>query len=333
MEEKEPSYGTFIHGPDGVLHKWIEAGASGWRLDVADELPDCFIRDVRSRIKAEDPESVLIGEVWEDCSNKQGPEGRRGYVDGCELDSAMNYPLRTAILRFLRGDESAFDLERRLWSLFENYPKPFRDACLNLLSSHDETRAVTFLAGGPDRFTATRAEQAAFRPDGPTLARAKRLFMAGTALQMLLPGVPCVYYGDEVGLFGGGDPFNRRPYPWGREDLVMRDTVRTLIGLRQGSEAIRQGHLRMGAVSGKCFALVRYGEEECVVLLVNQSAVPVSAAIYPSLLYKGEDGEVPVPLSGQYTELFTGETLRVRSVLSALVPAEGYCIYRKETNL
>ena len=167
----------------------------------------------------------------------------------------MNYPLRTGILRFLRGEESAFALERRLWSLFENYPKPFRDACLNLLSSHDETRAITYLAGGPDRFTATRAEQAAFHPDGPTLARAKRLFLAGTALQLMLPGVPCIYYGDEVGLFGGGDPFNRRPYPWGREDLVMRDAVRTLIGLRQGSEAIRQGHLRMGAVSGKCFAL------------------------------------------------------------------------------
>ena len=113
----------------------------------------------------------------------------------------------------------------------------------------------------------------------------------------------------------------------------MRDAVRTLIGLRRGSEAIRSGHLRMGAVSGKCFALVRYQGEECVVLLVNQSAVPVSAAIYPSLLYKGEDGDAPVPLSGQYTELFTGESLKVRSVLSALVPAEGYCIYRKETNL
>ncbi len=333
VEEKEPSYGYFINGPQGVLHKWLEAGASGWRLDVADELPDCFIRDVRSRVKEEDKDNVLIGEVWEDCSNKQGSEGRRGYVDGYELDSAMNYPLRTGILRFLRGEESAFDLERRLWSLFENYPKPFRDACLNLLSSHDETRAITFLAGGPDRFTATRAEQAAFHPDGPTLARAKRLFLAGTALQLMLPGVPCIYYGDEVGLFGGGDPFNRRPYPWGREDLVMRDVVRTLIGLRQGSDAIRQGHLRMGAVSGKCFALVRYQGEECVVLLVNQSAVPVSAAIYPSLLYKGEDGDAPVPLSGQYTELFTGESLKVRSVLSVLVPAEGYCIYRKETNL
>ena len=113
----------------------------------------------------------------------------------------------------------------------------------------------------------------------------------------------------------------------------MRDTIRTLIGLRQGCEAIRSGRIRMGAVSGKCFALVRYRAEECVVLLVNQSAVPVSASIYPSLLYKGEDGEVPMPLSGQYTELFTGESLKVRSVLSALVPAEGYCIYRKETNL
>ena len=201
---------------------------------------------------------------------------------------------------------------------------------MNLLSSHDETRAITYLAGGPDRFTANRAEQAAFHPDGPTLARAKRLFMAATALQMLLPGGPCVYYGDEVGLTGGGDPFNRRPYPWGREDLVMRDTVRTLIGLRRGSEAVGCGHLRMGALSGSCFALVRYLGEECVVLLVNPSDKPVSASIYPALLYKGADGEIDVPLAGQYTELFTGEPLRVRSVFSALVPPEGYCIYRKE---
>ena len=136
-----------------------------------------------------------------------------------------------------------------------------------------------------------------------------------------------------MGLFGGGDPFNRRPYPWGREDLALRDGVRTLVGLRNGCEAVRSGRLRMGAISGKCFAPIRYDEQECVVLLVNQSAVPVSASIYPSLLYKGEDGEVPMPLSGQYTELFTGESLKVRSVLSALVPAEGYCIYRKETSL
>ena len=333
VEEKEPSYGAFIHGPEGVLSKWLRAGASGWRLDVADELPDCFIRDVRSRVKAEDRENVLIGEVWEDCSNKQGAEGRRGYVDGFELDSAMNYPLRTGLLRFLKGEEDAFDLEGRLWSLMENYPKPFRDACLNLISSHDETRALTYLAGGPDRFTATRAEQAAFRPDAGTLARAKRLFLAGTALQMLLPGVPCIYYGDEVGLTGGGDPFNRRPYPWGREDFVLRDAVRTLVGLRRGSQAITAGHLRMGALSGQCFALIRYLGEECVVLLVNRSPVPVTASVYPSLLYKGEDGSVPVPLAGEYTELFTGERRRARSVFSAPVPAEGYCIFRKETSL
>jgi hypothetical protein len=96
---------------------------------------------------------------------------------------------------------------------------------------------------------------------------------------------------------------------------------------------VNSGHLRMGALSGSCFALIRYLGEECVILLVNPTDRPVSASVYPALLYKGEDGETDVPLTGQYTELFTGESLRVRSVLRVLVPPEGYCIYRKESNL
>ena len=330
VEEKEPSYGNFIHGPGGIIEKWLTAGASGWRLDVADELPDCFIKDIRRRMKQVDKDSVLLGEVWEDCSNKQGPEGRRGYVDGDELDSAMNYPLRRAILRFCKGEDDAYALEKQLFSLMENYPKPFMDACLNLISSHDETRALTYLAGGPNRFVASRAEQAAFRPGKEALARATRLFLNGTALQMFLPGVPCIYYGDEVGLLGAGDPFNRRPFPWGEEDMALHDRVRELVGLRNRSEALILGHIRMGALSGRCFAVIRYTETECVILLVNPGTVAASAGVYPSLLYKGPDGAAQVPMEGSYRELVTGQRVRVRGVLSALVPPESYRIFVKE---
>lgn len=330
VEETEPSYGTFIHGEGGVLQHWLEAGASGWRLDVADELPDCFIRDVRRRIKAQSPDNVLLGEVWEDCSDKQGPQGRRGYVNGDELDSAMDYPLRRAILDFCAGKLDAFDAAEAMWTLLSHYPKPFYEACLHLLSSHDEVRALSYLAGCPDRFHSSREEQAAFVPSAAALERAKERFLAATALQMLLPGVPCVYYGDEAGLQGCADPFNRRTYPWGREDEALRAQVKALIALRNGERVLHGGHMRLGALSPQVLCLVRYDESNVMVLLVNGSDAPAEALFYPALLYAGPDGDVSVPLSGVYRELGTEEVLKVYHTLQTQLAPGTYKIFRKD---
>ncbi len=329
VREMTPSYLDFVCGENGVLQTWLARGAGGWRLDVADELPDDFIRAVRSRVKQENPDAVLLGEVWDDCSDKMGPEGRRAYVDGDLLDGAMNYPLRRAILSFLAGNGDAFSFNEQLQRQREHYPKPFYDAQLNLISSHDEVRAITFLSGAPERDAVTREQQAAFSPDAAAAARGRALFLCATALQMLLPGVPCLYYGDEAGLTGMNDPFNRTPYPWGHEDTALLESVRALTRLRRDSEALRRGYLRMGAVDADVFCVVRYTDTDVVIGLVNRRNAARRALVQPLLLYEGPDAETPIPLSGAYRSL-AGDTLAVDQTMSVMLPPYTAVIYRKE---
>jgi 4-alpha-glucanotransferase len=205
---------------------------------------------LRRRVKQNDPEGVLLGEVWEDCSNKYGPQGRRGYVSGDELDSAMNYPFTDAVIRFLTGHIDAYALDEALQTLREHYPKPFYDACLNLISSHDSIRAATALAGAPDRNAVSRKMQAAFRPSELEKQKGYRRLVLAAALQMALPGVPCVYYGDEAGMTGMADPFNRGTYPWGAENPETMAAYQALMHARRDVLSLKRGLCRMGALAG-----------------------------------------------------------------------------------
>lgn len=303
VQEMTPSYAAFIAGEDGVLAHWAARGATSWRLDVADELPDAFIRLLRSRVKALDPEGVLLGEVWEDCSDKQGPEGRRGYVNGDELDSAMNYPFANAVLDFLLERCDAPALAGRLMAQREWYPAPFYRACLNLLSSHDIVRAITALSGAPGRDELTRAQQAAYTPAPEQARLGRERFMLATAIQMFCPGVPCVYYGDEAGVTGMADPFNRRTYPWGGEDRAVQARVAALMRLRRDLAALRAGRCRMGALSPAVFGVVRYTDGgELALLLVNRGDAPCTAQPAQELFAEGPDADAPMPLDGPCTD-------------------------------
>ena len=328
VEELTPSYVAFIQGENGVLKTWLRRGASGWRLDVADELPDAFIRGVRRSIKEEKPDAVLLGEVWEDCSTKMGPEGRRGYCNGDLLDAPMNYPHLRAVLAFFRGESDAYALSDRLQRIRENYPKPFYEACLNLLGSHDIGRVISALAGAPDSESAPREVQLQFRPDEATVARAKKLYIAAFALTVALPGVPCIYYGDEAGVTGLRDPFNRKTYPWTHPDEDLIRAIAFLGNARHAHPALTKGHLRMGAVGGDLFAVLRYTEQEVALLLVNRSDREQTAVLFPSMLYEGADGDVPVPFSGTYTAE-NGEHFQAGSGIRVPVPANGYRLLTK----
>ena len=121
MEELDEGFLEYITGEGGILAKWLNAGASAWRLDVADELPDGFLEALRARVKATDPEALVLGEVWEDASNKHSYGHRRRYLLGRQLDSVMNYPFREAILDVLRDGNTARFFER-IMAIVENYP-------------------------------------------------------------------------------------------------------------------------------------------------------------------------------------------------------------------
>lgn len=242
VEELEPSYMNYIiDAPDSVIRHWLELGAKGWRLDVADELPDLFIKKIHRVMKETDPESVLIGEVWEDASRKHSYGQLRQYLNGDELDGTMNYPFRKAVMDFMLGHADAKQTHRLLMSLYENYPRENFYALMNLIGSHDVPRILTLLGEAPEQDSLTSLEQSKYRLPlvrrKLALARLKMLVV----WQMTFPGVPSVYYGDEAGLEGFKDPFNRGTYPWGREHDELLDWHKQLIALRNRYEVLRTG--------------------------------------------------------------------------------------------
>lgn len=247
-EETESYQDYIIRDEDSVVAHWLRAGAAGWRLDVADELPMEFIRRVRARIHSERKDGALIGEVWEDPTNKVAYGEMRCYALGDTLDSCMNYPLRSALLDFMCYKNDAGTFVRRLENLRENMPAPFFYSEMNLLGSHDTARAINVFADIGD-MAPDRVFRHPFMMDPGDYARGRRRMLAAWQLICALPGMPCLYYGDEAGLTGMADPYNRATYPWGREDAALVEAYREIMTDRMASPVLRTGDLRLRAVS------------------------------------------------------------------------------------
>ncbi|MEZ4629103.1 MAG: alpha-amylase family glycosyl hydrolase, partial [Eubacteriales bacterium] len=245
--------------------------------------------------------------------NKYGPDGRRGYVNGDELDSAMNYPFTEAMVAFLTGRSDAYALDHALQTLREHYPKPFYEACLNLISSHDIIRAATALSGAPDRNAVSRKLQAAYKPTEQDQQKGYLRLILAAALQMALPGVPSVYYGDEAGMTGMSDPFNRATYLWGAENETVFSAYSALMRARAGSGALKRGLCRMGALSPEIYAVLRWLPEsgEQALLLINRSERKQQAALQPDDLPQGADGETPVAFNEMLKDVLSGETVQI----------------------
>lgn len=242
VNEMDPSYRNFIiHDDNSVIKYWLKMGAKGWRLDVADELPDEFIKEIRSAMKGIDSDSVLIGEVWEDASRKVSYHKLREYFLGEELDSVMNYPFREIMLDFFTGQRNAYEANLALLSLKENYPVHNFYANMNIIGSHDVPRVLTMLGDAPHEDTLLPEEQAYYKltPSQRSLARQRLKLLA--LIQMTFPGVPCIYYGDEVGMEGYKDPFNRGTYPWGKEDQELLSWYKEIIRLRNRYDVFKTG--------------------------------------------------------------------------------------------
>ncbi len=268
VEELTPSFMEFIAK---VLEKWMRLGADGWRLDVADELPDEFIRFLRERIKAIDPEAILIGEVWEDAAVKKDGFGkRRCYVNGAELDGVMDYPFMEAAADLLTGRIDSARAKALLCAQSEGYPAPFMRAQLGILGSHDTFRILSRLSGAPGRDDLTREEQAVWRPEPALAEKGRRLAPLAAALQFSMPFMPCIYYGDEAGMTGLADPFCRRPYPWGNEDAALLDHYRALAAFRSRCAVMRTGSCAFASPAPDVLAILRTGEGEALTA-VNRS--------------------------------------------------------------
>ncbi|EPZ61280.1 alpha amylase, catalytic domain protein [[Clostridium] sordellii ATCC 9714] len=183
-----------IRDKDSVIKKWMNYGVKGWRLDVVDELPSKFLEALKKETLNIDNESVIIGEVWEDASNKISYNERRKYFLGNQLNGVTGYVFKNIVVDFLKGNVNSQDVYNRFMTIKENYPKDAFKSNLNLLGTHDTRRILT------------------------ELNEEKELLKLAVFIQMTFEGVPYVYYGDEAGLIGETDPDNRRTYPWENED-------------------------------------------------------------------------------------------------------------------
>ncbi|MBE5740721.1 MAG: glycoside hydrolase family 13 protein [Clostridiales bacterium] len=220
VNKNSAEYQNFIFGKGGVLKKWLGFGIGGYRLDVADELPDFFLKKLRKSVKEEDENAIIIGEVWEDASNKIAYSTRREYLQGYELDSVMNYPLKDAIIAYIQTGR-AVDLAHCIRVLISHYPKETLDCLMNILGTHDTVRILTVLGGIHCQNKQEMAQDWAFLNENARKNAIEKLKMAAV-LQFTAPGVPSIYYGDENGMEGHIDPFCRRCFDWEHlnEDLI-----------------------------------------------------------------------------------------------------------------
>lgn len=224
---------ALIAGKDGALKKWTDCGVKGWRLDVVDELSGNFVKMIRETVKTEDKDCVVIGEVWEDASTKYSYGEEREYFRGHELDGVMNYVFKDAILKFLNGG-SGEDFAAEVMDIIENYPKDSLDCCMTLIDSHDTVRAINALSGVKVEGT-DKNYRKNYRLTHEEYHRGKDLLKLAVCLQYFLPGVPSIYYGDEIGMQGFEDPINRRPFAWDSVDTEILNHYKYLGKLRKSN--------------------------------------------------------------------------------------------------
>ena len=303
VNKMDPAFVEYIiTGEDSVIAFWLKQGIDGFRLDVADELPDEFIKLLRDRVKQINPDAYVLGEVWEDASNKTAYNRRRTYFTNAELDSVMNYPFRTAIINFVRGFDSGKGLKDTVMSIVENYPPEVVHCNMNLLGTHDTARILTALV---DDFDGNREEKAKRRLSRNSFDVAYDRLLMASFLQYTLPGSPSLYYGDEACMEGYRDPFNRRPYPWGREEPDFMAHFLRLGQLRKEFEALRLGDIQFFAAGDKHIGFTRSYKGRTFRIYVNRS---------------GDSWEIPTH------RLYFGVNMQVVARDHLIIGPRGFCI-------
>lgn len=268
VNETDPSYQEFICGENGVIDTWMKRGAGGFRLDVADELPDAFIEKIRAAVKKHGSDKLLLGEVWEDATNKEAYSRRRTYLLGKGLDGVMNYPFRTAALDFVKGAPME-QVADQILSICDHYPAPALHSMMNFLSTHDTERAMTAIgdepAAGRDRYW-----QSGRRIRGQAYEDAIRMVRLAYALIFTLPGIPSIYYGDEIAMQGYRDPFNRGYFNWNSTEERLRPMLANLAKLRRECDAFSTGRFELVQAQGDLLQFRRVGKTETAHIAINR---------------------------------------------------------------
>ena len=269
VNESDEGYIDFITCKNGVIDHYTKLGIGGWRLDVVDELPKEFVQKIRSAVKSVNKEATIIGEVWEDASNKIAYGVRREYFQGKELDSVMNYPLKNAIINFIRNKDS-IGLSNVIKTQIDHYPTKVLHNLMNILSTHDTLRLMTALCGR-DMTGKTKAEMDFVKIEGDDYSKAVKCVKLASLLQFTLCGVPSVYYGDEIGMQGYIDPLNRKCFNWDKQDEQLKEWYKFLGKLRNDYDAFSDGEFNEEFVGEGVYAFKRVGKKSQLFIIVNAS--------------------------------------------------------------
>ena len=295
----------YITGENGIIRSWLRAGADGWRLDVADELPDRVVAAIHDAVRAEKPDAVIIGEVWEDGSNKIAYSVRRKHILGGHCDGLMNYPFRTALVDYLLGGD-AEHFRNSMETLRENYPEFAWHSAMNTLGTHDTMRILTLLGEKSEQRGQSRDWRAHARLNDHDRAHGKARLALGAMVLFAFPGAPTVYYGDEAGMEGFEDPFNRRTFPWGHEDQELVRLFTALGAARKTRKALRRGDIEYVEAAGRVLAFTRSLDGETVLCAVNAGQEPQT---------------VTLPWEGTAVDLLGGQNLEAEEgVLTLELP-------------
>ena len=299
----KPECGNYFVGENGVIAKYRDMGIYGFRLDVADELSDSFISKIKNRLTERQSDMILYGEVWEDASNKSSYGHRRRYYLGNELDGVMNYPLRKGIIDYITGNGTE-SLAYAMTDVSYNAPERVLHNQMNLLGTHDTERILTVL-GGESVEGMSNSQIATLRMDPARRRLAVNRLISAYTILSTMPGIPTIFYGDEAGLEGYKDPFNRMPFPWHREEQKLLEHYKKLGNIRRQTKVYEDGEYRLLELNSKLLVFARYDDNFAYVTVVNNSEDKLSLSSEDSMyeLISGKEGEslsLPANSSGIY---------------------------------
>lgn len=285
---KNEDWQKYIYGENGIIDKWFKLGIDGLRLDVADELTDEFIENIRKAVKRNKSDGFIIGEVWENAIIKEKDGEQRKYLLGKGLDSVMNYPYTNAILKYVRFGNSKYLIET-INEIIKQYPKPAIYSLMNSLSTHDITRAITTLcADGIQNNKYNWVWDVPFSRnwqfehdniDSNKYEIAKKMFKVATTIQYFLPGNPCIYYGDEIGMYGYKDPFNRKCFEWDKIDKDIHSFFVSIGKLRKQNKFLSYAETRIIQADENLFIFERFDKNNNMLIAVNRTENKVNINI------------------------------------------------------